>query len=666
MVTKNDYEKLIHELWFHNRLYYVEHNPQITDKEYDLLFKKLEAFEKEHPEWITPSSPTQRVGEMVTEGFKTITHRIPMLSLANTYSKEEVEQFIKRMQKLIEKPSLSYCCELKMDGIAITATYEKGIFIQGATRGDGKTGENVTANLRTIEALPLKLYGDLIPDFLEVRGEVFMPHKEFIRLNLEKEAKQEQLWANPRNAAAGSLKLLDLKESAKRKLDCVFYGIAEDSSKSLKSQYEVHHFLKCLGFPTLQHHLLCHSLTEIFDFASHIEKLRPTLSFDIDGIVIKLDSLKDQILAGVVGRTPRYAVAYKFAAEQATTLVRDITVQVGRTGVLTPVAELEPVLLAGSTIARTTLHNQEEVERKDVRIGDTVVIEKGGDVIPKIVGVNLEFRPHGSKRWEMPSTCPSCGHVVVKVEKEVALRCPNSENCREQVLRRIIYFASKDAMDIENLGERVAEQLFQKGFVKKPSDIYRLTDKDLFQLEGFKQKSVDNLLKSIEASRHVSLARFIMALGIKYIGLQTAELLAKKAGSIEALQKIAIDELLKIDGIGEKVARAVVEFFEAPENQLELQYLLAFGVQPKILEVKTFHGHPFEGKTLVITGTLENYSRSQAAELIKERGGKVTDSVSKKTHYVLAGDSPGSKLEKAKELNIAILSEAEFEQMLKI
>lgn len=664
MTTQREYEKLCEEIWHHNKLYYVDHAPEITDKQFDALLKKLEEIEKEHPEWITPASPTQRVGEMLTKGFPAITHRIPMLSLSNTYTKEEVGQFIKRMEKLLGKKELPLCCELKMDGVAVSATYEKGIFVQAATRGDGKQGDEITVNMRTIGALPLKIYGPHVPDLLEVRGEVFLPHDEFARMNEQKRKEGEPLWANPRNAAAGSLKLLDPKEAARRKLACVFYGVAQDSSHSLKSQYECHQFLKKLGLPVLQFTALCHTLDEIFAFANHIEEVRPTLSYDIDGVVIKLDHFREQENVGFAGKNPRWAVAYKFAAEQASTRILNITVQVGRTGVLTPVAELEPVPLAGSTIARATLHNRDEVERKDIRVGDTVTIEKGGDVIPKVVAVNLDLRPHGTKPWSMPTHCPSCHAHVVKVEGEVAVRCPNHTGCPEQRLRRIIYFAGKEAMDIENLGEKVAEQLFTKGFVQKPSDIYRLTAGELFQLDNFKQKSVDNLLRSIETSKNISLPRFIMALSIKHIGTQTAELLAKKAGTIEALQKMTVDELMEIEGIGEKVASAILEHFSNKENVHEIETLLKLGVTPKPIQVTSHRGHAFEGKTFVLTGTLEHYTRPQAAELIKERGGKVTESVSKKTDYVLAGESPGSKFDKAKELNITILTEKEFQDML--
>ncbi|MFI5344424.1 MAG: NAD-dependent DNA ligase LigA, partial [Chlamydiales bacterium] len=457
-------------IWHHDRCYYIEHAPEISDQEYDLLFKKLEQMERDHPEWISPSSPTQRVAESLTAGFQSVTHHIPMLSLANTYKKEEINDFIKRIQKLVRKVHHAFSVELKMDGIAVSATFEKGIFTRGVTRGDGWKGDEITANMRTIENLPLHLYGKEMPELMEVRGEVFMRHATFSALNEQKVQEGEDEWANPRNAAAGSLKLLNPKETAKRNLSIVFYGIAEESSGAITGQTQANQLLKAFGLPVLEYTACCHTLDEIWEFAEKIRALRHSLPYDIDGIVIKLDDFKEQKRLGSTGKNPRWAIAYKFAAEQAITRITTITVQVGRTGVLTPVAELEPVFLAGSTIARATLHNAEEVHRKDIRIGDLVVIEKGGDVIPKVVSVVLEQRPPHTVMWHMPLHCPVCGTAVVKVEDEVAVRCPNEDGCAEQQIRRLIYFAGKQAMDINHMGEKVVMQLFQKGFVKTAAD----------------------------------------------------------------------------------------------------------------------------------------------------------------------------------------------------
>jgi DNA ligase (NAD+) len=664
MTTKHTYDQLCELVWHHNRLYYIEHAPEISDEEYDLLFKRLEQLEREHPEWISPSSPTQRVNESPTEGFRTIEHRIPMLSLANTYSREEIEDFISRIQKHLGNKPFAFSAELKMDGIAISATFEKGMFIRGITRGDGRRGDDITANMRTIESLPLQLYGKHIPDFMEVRGEVFMPRAVFQTLNEQKLQDDEPLWANPRNAAAGSLKLLDPQEVAKRKLSIVFYGIAEESTGNITKQSQVTPFFHSLGLPTLEYTNLCQSIEEIWAFAGKIRALRSSLPYDIDGIVIKLDDLKEQKRLGNTGKNPRWAIAYKFAAEQAITRIHNITVQVGRTGVLTPVAELEPVFLAGSKIARATLHNEEEIQRKDIRIGDLVTIEKGGDVIPKVISVDLSQRAPHTHRWHMPAVCPSCGTPVIHLSGEVAMRCPNEARCPEQQIRRLIYFASKDAMDINHMGEKVLMQLVQKGFVQVPSDIYTLTEAQLSQLAGFKNKSIQNLLTSIERSKEVSLPRFIMALSIKHVGSETAELLAAKAGSIEQLGRMTEEELKQIEGIGDKVAQAIVHYFAQPIHQTEIDRLLHLGVKPQPIKVIQFTDHPFQSKHFVLTGTLEHYTRSAAASLIKERGGKVTDSVSKKTDFILAGADPGSKLEKGRQLGITILSEEEFMALL--
>lgn len=662
--TEDDYRELCDKIWFHNKKYYVDAAPEISDHEFDILLKKLEAVEAKNPSWITPESPTQRVGETATEGFKTVQHSTPMLSLANSYSKEEVGEFIRRIQKLLEREDLAFNCELKMDGIAVAVRYEKGKFVRGVTRGDGNQGDDITANIKTIASFPLKLVSEELPDELDVRGEVFMPRQTFLEANRAREERGEDLWANPRNAAAGSLKLLDPSETASRGLAIFFYGIAGKSSEHIHYQSEVFKYLENLGLPPVPYHARCTSIEEIWQFVEMILKMRPTLPYEIDGIVIKLDSLRDQKNIGTTAKSPRWAIAYKFAAEQAMTHIKEITVQTGRTGVLTPVAELEPVLLAGSTIARATLHNEEEVHRKDIRVGDTVIIEKGGDVIPKVVAVVLEKRRGDALRWKMPAHCPSCGSEVERIEGEVAVRCPNISGCPAQKLRRISYFVAKSAMNIDHLGTKIVEQLIDKGYVNRPSDIYTLTANQLYQLEGFKEKSVSNLLKSIEDSKNVALKNFIMALGIKYVGSGTAELLASKAGNVEALKGMQREELLAIDGIGNKVADACLDFFEDPKNQAEIDRLLALGVSPKKIEVAQFNEHPFKSKTFVLTGTLDQYSRDQAASLIKERGGKVTGSVSKKTDYVLAGEAAGSKLEKAEALGVTILNEKTFTSML--
>jgi DNA ligase (NAD+) len=665
-MKKEEYLRLIEEIREHDRHYYAWHRPKISDYEYDQLYKKLEKTETEHPEWVRETSPTRRVGEALTKGFKQHEHKIQMLSLTNTYSESELEDFVARVHKLLEKKSVAFCAELKMDGVAMTVLYEKGVFKRALTRGDGKKGDDVTANVKTIRGVPLELSGAHIPDQLEIRGEVFMPHKEFQRQNKKKQEMGEEPWANPRNAAAGSLKLLDPREVAERGLSVVFYGIADSDNAPVGCQSDVHDYLKKHGLPVFALHLRqsCESPAQILEFAHNIEKERDTLPYDIDGIVVKVDTLKYHSLLGTTGKSPRWAVAYKFAPEQVATKILDITVQVGRTGVLTPVAELEPVFLAGSTISRATLHNQEEVERKDIRVGDTVVIEKGGDVIPKVVSVDHKKRPSHSHAWKMPSKCPICGTPVVHEEGEVAVRCPNTKGCVEQRIRKVAYFASKDAMDINHLGEKVVEQLVRKGFVSRLSDLYHLTEDDLTQLEGFKEKSIENLMRAIDESRKCPLEKFIFALGIRYVGEETAEILAEEAGSIEKLFKLKRDDLLNIQGIGEKMAVSIADYFAEKSNIEEIEALLDAGVKPEAPKRVRRTDHLFSGKTLVLTGSLQEFSRSEAEDLIKERGGKTSGSVSKKTDYVVVGDEPGSKYDKAKELGIEILSEQQFKSLL--
>ncbi len=660
MATKQAYEELCRQIWQHNRLYYIEHSPQISDEAYDALVRKVEEIEKEHPDWITPSSPTQKVNESATG--RTIAHRTPMLSLANTYSKDEIEDFIHRLEKLLEKKTLTFTAELKMDGIAVSAIFENGLFVRGLTRGDGKSGDDITANMKMIHNLPLCLHG--APAFIEVRGEVYMPHAVFEKLNEQKTAQGEAPWANPRNAAAGSLKLLDPIESGKRCLEVVFYAVAEESSETLLCQSQVPSFLRACGLPALEYSATCASLSAVWTFAEQIKAVRKTLPFDIDGIVIKLDEWKDQKKLGNTAKHPRWAIAYKFASEQAVTKIRAISVQVGRTGVLTPVAELSPVFLAGSTISRATLHNEEEIQRKDIRIGDTVAIEKGGDVIPKVISVDTSKREAFSESWQMPAHCPCCGTPVAREIGEIAVRCPNEEGCKEQRVRRLIYFAGKNAFDIEHLGEKVITQLVEKGFVARPSDFFKLSREQIAQLSGFKEKSIQNLLKSIEKSKKVELSRLIMGLGIKYIGSGTAELLAAKVGEIYQLAAMSYDAFMQIDGVGEKAAQALVDYFASPFCKEEIARLIQAGVAPWSGQPVQFENHPFASKIFVLTGTLEHYTRASASALIKERGGKIAPSTTKKTDYLLIGSDPGSKLEKAKALGIPLLSESEFSALL--
>ncbi len=663
-MTHKEYLILVETMIEHDRRYYDEAKPVISDYEYDQKMHALIAYEKAHPDQIHPDSPAQRVAEAPTEGFVQRAHRSPMMSLANTYSQEDVEAFLKRVYKGLGTESVEFCCELKMDGTAISLTYEEGKLIHALTRGNGRMGDDVTANIKTIRSAALTLHGKEIPETMEVRGEIYLSLAVFRELNRARQEEGLEMFANPRNAAAGSLKMLDPKIVRSRKLQLICYGIAEQEA-FLETQMEVHRKLKEWGLPTAsQGHLaLCRNLKEIMAFAEKVHKLRESLPFEIDGIVIKVNDLRLHRILGSTGKVPRFAIAYKFAPEQAETRVLGITVQVGRSGVLTPVAELEPVFLSGSTIARATLHNAEEVARKDIRVGDWVAIEKGGDVIPKVVRVDLKKRGHGSHPWHMPSHCPACGSEVVEKEGEVAVRCPN-RHCAGQRMRRILHFASRGALDIEHMGEKVVEALVAKGLVTRPSDIYLLDEQALSLLDGFKEKSIHNLLQSIEASKQCPLHRLIMGLGIPYVGAETADILANEARSLEVLLGMREEDFLAIEGVGEKTAHALFRYFQDPKAQEEITLLLAHGLRPVAPE-KKIKGHPFEGKTFVLTGTLEQYTREEAAALIKKRGGAVSSSVSKNTDYVLAGSEPGSKYDKAKKLGVAILSEQEFMQRVR-
>lgn len=657
-ITKAEYKKILEEIKEHDRLYFVEHSPILSDFEYDQLVKLAESIEKMHPEWVSTDTPTKSIQSDVKSGFSVVQHSYPMLSLANTYSEEEMEDFVKRMHKLLESDEATFTVELKMDGVAISLRYENGVLVQGVTRGDGKKGDDVTENVMTIANLPHKLVGNF-PAKLELRGEVFLPLDVFHKLNKEKEEEGQEPYANPRNAAAGSLKLLDPEATKKRELSILVYDVL-DPPAEITQQSQVPPYLKTMGIPVFSPEFTrkCSSVKEIIEFARMIEIKRKDFPFEIDGIVVKLNSLKDRKHIGLTGKSPRWAVAYKFSPEQAETIIEDITVQVGRTGVLTPVAELRPVKLAGSIISRATLHNQDEIERKDIRIGDTVIIEKGGDVIPKVARVDLNKRRKDAEKWKMPTHCPSCGSKVVHIEGEVAVRCLNVD-CQSQNIRKLIFFASKGAMDIEHLGAKVVEKLALQGLVQNFSDFYRLSAIDLAQLEGFKEKSITNLLESIEKSKETTLARFIFALGIPHVGANTAELIANQAQNIDGFLHLKKEELLELEGLGPVVTESIVNYLNARAYVKEITHLIELGISPKP-PLQKKRGHSFEGKIFVLTGTLKNFTRSEAGQMIKERGGKVTGSVSAKTDFVLAGDDPGSKLDQARKLGVTILSEEEF------
>lgn len=661
---KKRYQELIKLIAHHDRLYYEESSPEISDFEYDQLMQELKTIEKKHPDWIIESSPSLIQADKPTKGFIQKKHEVPMLSLGNTYTDEEILAFCDRVYKGLEK-KVNFFSELKMDGIAISCRFEKGRFVQALTRGNGIEGDDVTQNISQIRNMPHQLK-DGYPEVIELRGEVFMPHAVFHALNVEKKELGEPLYANPRNAASGSLKLLDPQEMKKRKLSIVFYGIAALKNFKLERQSQLIDYFEAWGIPHQDplHVRLCKNYDDILHYARYIHGLRNKLPFDIDGIVIKVDELKEHEKLGFTAKTPRFAIAYKFAPEQACTKLVDITLQVGRTGIITPVAELEPTLLAGSTISRATLHNGDEIKRKDIRIGDYVMIEKGGDVIPKVTGVDLSKRVPDAKPFHMPKNCPSCHSLLHHIEGDVGVFCLNFDHCPEQKIRFLQFFVSKNGLDIEHLGERVVRALYEKGFVKEPADFFSLTKEDLATLEGFKEKSIQNVLKAIDQARTIALSTLLKSCGIPTCGTTMASLLARRFKTLEGVKKATIQELLEVEGIGEISAKSIVHFFHDPQKLTMIENILKNGVhiEPETFEV--IQNPQMTGKTFVLTGTLPSLSREEASKLIEARGGKVSSSVSKKTDFVLAGEEAGSKLEKALQLKIPVIDEDQFKAML--
>jgi DNA ligase (NAD+) len=661
-------EKLREEIRQHNYRYYVLNDPTISDYEYDQLLKKLIQLERAHPKFITSDSPTQRIGGEPTKVFQTVSHDVPMLSLGNTYSQEELIDFEKRLYNFLPNTSFEYVTELKFDGIAVSLIYRDGHLIQGATRGDGERGDDITPNLKTIRSIPLTIFKNKeLPLDIEVRGEVFMTKSGFIKLNEEQAEKEERTFANPRNATAGTLKQQDPKIVAKRPLQFSAYYLRVLSKsgrieKSIKTHLDSIHVLRQLGFPVSRHVALCKFMWEVIDFCNGWEEKRENLPFEIDGVVIKVNSLDQQKQLGKTVKIPRWAIAYKFKAKQATTLLKEIHLQVGRTGTVTPVAVLEPVFLAGSTISRATLHNEDEIKRKDIREGDMVLIEKGGDVIPKVVQVITEKRSKKLRPYKMPKICPVCDSPLVRIEGEAAIRCENI-GCPAQVHRRIEHFASRGAMDIEGLGEVLVLQLVEKRLVSDYGDLYFLKKSDLADLERMGEKSATNLLEAIEASKQRPLDRVIFALGIRYVGGSVATILADQFGSIDQLKEATFETLDSIEGIGTTIADSIVLFFKQKSNLKVIEKLKRAGARMEEERVRR-EGGIFSGKTFVLTGALSRFTRQGATELIGSEGGKVVSSVSKDTDYVLVGDNPGSKYRKALDLNIEMIDQDTFVAML--
>jgi len=663
MSLQQQIDKLRQDLRRYEYEYHVLDNPTIPDAEYDRLFHQLKALEAEHPELITADSPTQRVGAKPLSGFAQIRHEIPMLSLDNAFSDEEFYAFVKRIEdRLIRLPEpLTFCCEPKLDGLAVSILYVNGVLTQAATRGDGTTGEDITANIRTIRNIPLQLLMDNPPARLEVRGEVFMPHEGFERLNQQALEKDEKTFANPRNAAAGSLRQLDPKITSKRPLVLNAYGIGIAEGVDLpNTHYDRLQWLKSIGIPVNPEIRLCNGTDEVLDFYRDIQNKRSSLGYDIDGTVLKINDIALQEKLGFISKAPRWAIAYKFPAQEELTRLNDVEFQVGRTGAITPVAKLEPVFVAGVTVSNATLHNGDEIERLDIAIGDTVVIRRAGDVIPQIIGVLHDRRPADARPIVFPETCPVCDSAIVRIEGEAVARCTGGLFCAAQRKEALKHFVSRKAMDIDGVGGRLIEQLVDRELVHTPADLFKLDLTTLTRLERMGTKSAENALASLEKAKNTTLARFIFALGIREVGEATALNLANHFKTLEALQNADLEALQQVPDVGEVVANRILAFWHEPHNVAVVNDLIAQGVHWETVETKEVTENRFKGKTVVLTGTLTQMGRNEAKALLQDMGAKVSGSVSAKTDFVIAGDAAGSKLTKAQELGVTVLTEEEF------
>ncbi len=658
-------KKLREEINYHNYRYYVLDSPVISDEEYDALMQELKALEEQYPEAVTPDSPTQRVGAPPSDKFRTVPHHVPMLSLDDAFTPEEIKEFDNRVKKFLGiSHDIEYSLEPKMDGLAVELVYENGIFVLGSTRGDGYNGEDVTNNLKTIPSIPLRLLSKEVPvpKLLEARGEVYMEKDAFERLNQERRKQGLPTFANPRNAAAGSLRQLDPKVTASRPLNIFCYGIGRVDGYTFKTQWEILHTLMKWG---LRVNPLIKKVTGIekaIKYHEHLAKIRPELNYEIDGMVIKVNDLGLQQRLGTKARSPRWAIAYKFEAAQGITIIKDIILSVGRTGAITPVAIMEPVKVGGVTISRATLHNEDEIKRKDIRIGDWVIVRRAGDVIPEVVKPLKERRTGKERPFIMPKYCPVCGSPLIKKPGEAIYRCPNPD-CFPRLAKRIAHFVSKPAMDIEGLGPKVVEQLITAGIIRDIPDLYSIKKEDLLSLEGFAEKSAQNLLDAIEKSKHTTLPRFLFALGIRHVGEVTAQILAKHFGSLENIMKASLQDLEKIPGIGPEVANSIYQWFRDEKNRQLIRRLLDAGVviEPTEREYRTL---PLEGKSFVFTGALRSMKRSEAKKLVMALGGQVQSTVGRHTDFVVVGENPGSKLEKARQLGIKTISEDEFLELV--
>jgi len=663
-VSKADARRRVEELRraieHHNYQYHVLDAPEISDAEFDRLVRELRDLEARFPDLVTPDSPTQRVGAAPAAAFAAVRHRQPMLSLANAFDEEELQAWARRVQGALGAQKIAYVCELKIDGAAVNLTYEGGRFARGATRGDGVQGEDVTPNLRTIKSIPLRLAGKA-PPFLEVRGEVYLSSQAFEAINKEREAQEQPLFANPRNAASGSLRQLDPRITASRPLDIFVYGTGAVEGMEFRTHQATLQWLREAGFKTNPHTRLCASLDEVLAYVKEWIERRAGLPYETDGVVVKVNDIRQHAELGATSQFPRWAIAYKFPAEQAVTRVTDIRIYVGRTGALTPVAVLEPVRVSGVTVTSATLHNEDEVRRKDVRIGDTVVVQRAGEVIPEVVRVLADRRTGEERTWTMPSACPVCGSQAVRPEGEAVARCVNA-SCPAQILGRLIHFCSRDAMNIDRVGPKLLQQLLDRTLIKGPDDLYRLRKDQLVGLERMADRSAQNVLDSIEGSKRTTLARLLYALGIRHVGAHVAELLAAHFRGIRVLLAASFEEIRDVEGVGPTIADSVVTFFRQEANARLVDELLALGVQPAA-PARAATG-TLAGRQIVITGSLSRFTRTQAEQMVRDRGGIVGSAVTRKTDFLVVGEDPGSKLEKAKKLKVRTLTESEFVELL--
>jgi len=650
---KSEYEALKKEISYHSHRYYVLDNPEITDAEYDRMMRRLLEIEAENPLWVSADSPSQKIGGTILSGFEQVVHAVKMQSLQDAFSNEELEEFDKKVCQVLGRQA-QYSVEHKIDGLSVSLEYRDGIFVRGSTRGDGEVGEDVTENLKTVMSIPLKL-NTSVP-YLEVRGEVFIPKKKFAEINEERDRNGEPPFANPRNAAAGSLRQLDSSIAAKRGLDIFVFNIQQIEGMEIKSHLEGLRFLRDAGFKVIPNERIYKNIGEAIEEVERIGNERQQLSFDIDGAVIKLNSLSDREILGTTAKTPRWAIAYKYPAEKKKTKINAITVQVGRTGVLTPNAEFDTVTLAGTFVSRATLHNMDYIKEHDIKVGDNVIVYKAGDVIPEVLEVCFEDRKGDEKEFEMPKFCPSCSSPVKRDEGEAAYRCTGGASCPAQLERSITHFVSRDAMDIDGMGPSIVAKLLEEGHIKNPSDLYFLDKETLASMDKLGEKSADNLLASIEKSKQNDLSKLIYALGIRHIGLGNAKLISKKLKTIDAFFDTDIQTLTSIDGVGEIMAESVVSFFAQSHVKEMIQRFKQAGVNTEFTEDEDA-GSSLSGMTIVLTGTLPNLGRKEATELIEKNGGKVSGSVSKKTSLVVAGEEAGSKLTKAKDLGVEITDE---------